>query len=86
MLTQERLLKESPEHRAEVGCSDPDRGVIVGRDRENPPIGKVAVESMAYVIYVPSSTGEPRGVMVTRANMCDHVRAMQVPLEITADE
>jgi acyl-CoA synthetase (AMP-forming)/AMP-acid ligase II len=44
------------------------------------------VENLAYVIYMPGSTGEPRGVMVTSANLCDHMRAMQIPLEITADE
>ena len=81
LLTQERLLKELPEHRAEVarivGCSR--------ERRENPPVGRAAVVNLGYVIYMPGSMGEPRGVIVTHANLWHHVRAMQVSLGIAAD-
>jgi amino acid adenylation domain-containing protein len=65
LLTQERFLETLPEHIAKVICLDTDwESIQVHRHSsiQNP-------SSLAYVIYTSGSTGQPKGVLVSHANV-----------------
>ena len=83
LLTQEELVTSLPEHGAQVLCLPADRPLPVspGEGTAQP---QVVPQHLAYVIYTSGSTGEPRGVMITQANVCHYVQALQVRLGISA--
>jgi amino acid adenylation domain-containing protein len=65
LLTQERFLETLPEHIAKVICLDTDWESIQVHSHssiQNP-------SSLAYVIYTSGSTGQPKGVLVSHANV-----------------
>lgn len=41
---------------------------------------------LAHLYYTSGTTGEPKGVMLTHANVCRHALAAAVELELTADD
>jgi amino acid adenylation domain-containing protein len=68
LLTLERLVEKLPEHGARVVCLDADWDAIA-RERQENPISGVTSENLAYVIYTSGSTGQPKGVLITHANV-----------------
>jgi amino acid adenylation domain-containing protein/FkbM family methyltransferase len=69
LLTQQSLVERLPEHQAQVVCLDAvDRAVIASGCTENPS-SAVRAENLAYVIYTSGSTGQPKGVLVSHANV-----------------
>jgi amino acid adenylation domain-containing protein len=68
LLTQETLLETLPEYSGQVVCLEVDSEAIAQNSTNNPhnhPTG----ENLAYVIYTSGSTGQPKGVLVTHANV-----------------
>jgi amino acid adenylation domain-containing protein len=68
LLTLERLVERLPEHGARVVCLEADWDAIARESEEN-PICVVNSENLAYVIYTSGSTGQPKGVLITHANV-----------------
>ncbi|MEH2411053.1 amino acid adenylation domain-containing protein [Nostoc sp.] len=63
LLTQRRLMKGMPEHKAQVVCLDADWQAIAQESKEN-SVTQVTTDNLAYVIYTSGSTGKPKGVMI----------------------
>ncbi|MEH2267248.1 MAG: amino acid adenylation domain-containing protein [Nostoc sp.] len=61
LLTQQQLLTEFPETKAQIICSDTDWDKISQYSQENPSI-EVTAENLAYIIYTSGSTGRPKGI------------------------
>ncbi len=68
LLTQARLVKDLPDHRAEVICLDTDWDEIAQEPEENPASG-VTAENLAYLIFTSGSTGQPKGVLISHYNV-----------------
>lgn len=68
LLTQERLLENLPSHNAQVVCLDQDRESLNQHSTDNLNSGATS-HNLAYVIYTSGSTGQPKGVLVTHANV-----------------
>jgi amino acid adenylation domain-containing protein len=76
LLTQQRLVANLPEHKAEIVCVDRDWPEIDLEGRGN--LSTMArPENLAYVIYTSGSTGKPKGVMVTHANVVRLLKATE---------
>ena len=75
LLTQHRLPGKVSGTRAEVVSLDRDRELI-GQQGDEELADQPAEDQLAYVIYTSGSTGQPKGVMVERAALAAHSRAM----------
>jgi len=68
LLTQKDLAGELPELDLTPLCVDTDWDEFAGESAENlDPL--TTPESLAYVIYTSGSTGQPKGVLITHANV-----------------
>lgn len=68
LLTQEKLIKELPEHQACVVCLDTDWQAISQESQSN-CFSNTGCENLAYVIYTSGSTGRPKGVLITHKSL-----------------
>jgi len=68
LLTQARVVKDLPDHRAEVICLDTDWDEIAQESEENLARGATA-ENLAYLIFTSGSTGQPKGVLISHYNV-----------------
>jgi len=68
LLTQETLLETLPSYSCQVVCLDANCPAIAQNSTDNPNSHATA-ENLAYVIYTSGSTGQPKGVLVTHANV-----------------
>jgi non-ribosomal peptide synthetase-like protein len=59
--------------------------LLEGAGRE-PPEHRATGRDPAYAIYTSGSTGEPKGILVTHANVCHYVRSVNETLGIRADD
>jgi amino acid adenylation domain-containing protein len=63
LLTQERLVKGLPAHRARVVCLNSEWEAICKESQANLPSSTTA-ENLAYVNYTSGSTGKPKGICI----------------------
>lgn len=63
LLTQAHLIKNLPEHKAQVVCLDTDWEKI-GLESSNNLVSEVKPDNLGYVIYTSGSTGKPKGVAI----------------------
>ncbi|PLZ94152.1 non-ribosomal peptide synthetase, partial [Fischerella thermalis] len=82
LLTQEKLVKELPEHQACVVCLDTDWQAISQESRSN-PFSITESENLAYVIYTSGSTGTPKGVLITHKPLVNFTEAAVVEYGLT---
>jgi amino acid adenylation domain-containing protein len=68
VLTQAELRSRLPAHEGAVVCLDSEWSQIAEQSAERPR-RRVRTENAAYVIYTSGSTGQPKGVLVTHANV-----------------
>jgi amino acid adenylation domain-containing protein len=68
LVTQRELMQRLPEHHAQVICLD-DGGKSIAQESTENPLVAVQPEHPAYVIYTSGSTGQPKGVLITHANL-----------------
>ena len=68
LLTQSHLLKDLPQHTAEVICLDDSTSPVWSSPAANPePLANA--DHLAYVIYTSGSTGKPKGVQIPHRNV-----------------
>ena len=81
LLTERNMAREIPDNDARVVMLDVEWDDISKQSPARPAYDS-HLAGPAYVIYTSGSTGEPRGVMVTHANLCQYVQAMGKSLEM----
>jgi len=74
LLTEKRLFNKLPEDAPHVVCID-DEATFGPRESETAITPGSGPENLAYVIYTSGSTGNPKGVMVTHANVARLLQA-----------
>jgi amino acid adenylation domain-containing protein len=82
LLTQASLRDSLAPLGVRLVCLDADWPLAAQQSAENlSPL--TCADNPAYLIYTSGSTGEPKGVMITHANLWPHVQAMQTVMQIT---
>ena len=82
VVTQASLLAQLPTTNAQVVTLDQDWARISAASQANPNVA-IDPENLAYVIYTSGSTGQPKGTMLTHANLSHYVQALQAELLLT---
>ncbi|MBW4594952.1 MAG: amino acid adenylation domain-containing protein [Brasilonema angustatum HA4187-MV1] len=82
LLTQQQLVNSVPKHQARVVYLDTEWEKIAHLSQDN-PITEVQASNLAYVIYTSGSTGQPKGVMLSHSNLCNHMFWMQATFPLT---
>jgi amino acid adenylation domain-containing protein/non-ribosomal peptide synthase protein (TIGR01720 family) len=85
VLTESSLADGLPATEARVICLDRQRGVISRHSAEDCQ-STVGAGNAAYVIYTSGSTGEPKGVMVTHANVARLFASTEDYFRFSADD
>jgi natural product biosynthesis luciferase-like monooxygenase protein len=79
VVSQESVLGELPETRAEIVCLDRDAARIA-QQPTTVPVSGLTPANLAYCIYTSGSTGKPKGVMVEHRNVVNFFEAMDARL------
>lgn len=85
LLTQTQLAARLPAHDAQEIYLDADWPFIALQSEDSPDSG-VAEANLAYVIYTSGSSGEPKGVMISHANLCHYVQSLGEAIGITPED
>jgi amino acid adenylation domain-containing protein len=82
LLTKHELVTRLHSQQAKVICLDADWPLISNHGAANLP-GSGDDDNAAYIAYTSGSTGQPKGVALTHANMAHYVDAIRFPLGAT---
>ena len=82
ILTQQQIVKSLTQHQGQVICLDSDWETIAQSSQDNPVI-ETKTSNLAYVIYTSGSTGQPKGVMLSHSNLCNHMSWMQATFNLS---
>ena len=63
----------------------PDELIAAGRDHLHTAVA-VTAEDVAFIQYTSGSTGQPKGVALTHANLLANIRAMATAIEASTDD
>lgn len=85
LITQSRLDAHLPETTAQVLCIDRDAPRIAKQSGDNFISGALP-SHLAYIIYTSGSTGYPKGVLVERRGMQNHIQSKIMDLGLTEDD
>ncbi len=85
LLTQERLSSSLPKYQGRVISLD-TAWPSIAHQSETDLNDTVQGEALAYVIYTSGSTGQPKGAMLTHANLSHYVCALQAELGVTHED
>ncbi|MDM8558174.1 amino acid adenylation domain-containing protein [Candidatus Parabeggiatoa sp. HSG14] len=83
LLTQNKLVDELPDYKAQIICLDTNWETISQQCEDNLITG-VQYNNLAYVIYTSGSTGKPKGVLVPHQGLLNLVFWHQRRFEITS--
>jgi amino acid adenylation domain-containing protein len=81
LLTQDRLVKGLPQHKAKLVRLDADWPVIARQNQEN-PANQTQAGHLAYLIYTSGSTGRPKGVMISHGALAGFSEVARVEYEL----
>jgi amino acid adenylation domain-containing protein len=84
LLTQQRLVKELPQHQAQVICLDSDTQAFITEQNQENLVSGVQPVNLAYVIYTSGSTGNPKGVMNSHQGLSNRLLWMQDAYQLIA--
>ncbi|MHC5717877.1 MAG: non-ribosomal peptide synthetase, partial [Nostoc sp.] len=85
LLTQQRLVKELPQHEAKVVCLDADWEIIAQKNHENLST-KFTFKNLAYVIYTSGSTGKPKGVMIEQNSLVNYIKTACLKYQLESSD
>ncbi|ACK73338.1 amino acid adenylation domain protein [Gloeothece citriformis PCC 7424] len=85
LLTQEKLIDQLPENKANIICLDKDWKTISNYPT-NTPSSNVTSDNLAYIIYTSGSTGKPKGVMNTHRGIVNRLLWMQDQYQLTLQD
>ncbi|MBW4431901.1 MAG: amino acid adenylation domain-containing protein [Pelatocladus maniniholoensis HA4357-MV3] len=83
LLTQQYLLENISNHKAQVICIDSDWEKIAHESTDN-PISNITLDNLAYVIYTSGSTGKPKGAMNAHSGILNRLLWMQQTYQLTS--
>lgn len=75
LLTQDKLVRQLPEHNASVVCLDTDWNKIAKEDETRLDASGLTPGNLAYIIYTSGSTGKPKGVLISHSNLVHSTNA-----------
>jgi amino acid adenylation domain-containing protein len=85
LLAQPRLAPRFADYTGTVVSFDEQAEASEASERGSLP-RSVTPENLAYVIYTSGSTGGPKGVQVTHASVCNHLRWRQSAYPLSASD
>jgi amino acid adenylation domain-containing protein len=85
LLTQQRLLPDLPEQKAEIVLLDGHWAEIAKEDSGN-PARSARAENLAYVIYTSGSTGKPKGVQLEHRSVVNFLCTMREEPGLNEDD
>jgi amino acid adenylation domain-containing protein len=85
VLAKSALQSNLPENESRIVLIDDDWAAISEQSGENLEDGPLPFD-LAYVIYTSGSTGQPKGVMISHANLANYLLALNHELQITHDD
>jgi long-chain acyl-CoA synthetase len=79
------------EHVAVIGASDAFEGLtyaqVLEAGAEQPaPVAEIGRDDLADIIYTSGTTGNPKGVLLTHANLADNVNASLMVVPVAPDD
>jgi amino acid adenylation domain-containing protein/FkbM family methyltransferase len=81
LVTQKNITIELPENQAKAVLIDAESSTISRQSTANLDVA-IDMENLAYLIYTSGSTGDPKGVMISHANLASYVQSLPAALGI----